>query len=86
MKLFTCIFIREDGRQEMTWREKRERSKCGHDLWRPKKRLTRHEMEHLRHLNSLSREEWNFDRLAVKFGISKMAVGKILKVYGLVDN
>ena len=47
--------------------------------WRPLKRLTHYEMNHMRSLRELQPEEWTNDKLARKFGVSASAVKRILK-------
>ena len=46
--------------------------------WRPRKRLSRHEMNHLRTLKELNSTEWTPEKLSKTFGISKSAVKRIL--------
>lgn len=47
--------------------------------WRPLKRLTRSEMNHLRSLRQLQPEEWTTGRLSKMFGVSSSAVKRILR-------
>ena len=47
--------------------------------WRPLKRLTRYEMNHLRSLRELQPEEWTDVKLATRFGVSQSAVHRILR-------
>jgi len=61
------------------WKKQRERMKHGHKLWRPKKRLTRHEMDHLRTLREEQPDVWPIPKLATTFGISVSAVTRILR-------
>lgn len=53
--------------------------KHGHKLWRPKKRLTHHEMDHLRTLREEQPDVWPIPKLATTFGISVSAVTRILR-------
>lgn len=47
--------------------------------WSPKKRLTRHQMDHLRTLRRDFPDEWDIKKLGAQFGISYMAVKRILR-------
>ena len=47
--------------------------------WRPLKRLTRYEMNHMRSLKEVQPEEWTVGKLARKFGVSSGAVKRILR-------
>ena len=47
--------------------------------WRPLKRLTRYEMNHMRSLRELQPEEWTITQLAKRFGVSDSAVKRILR-------
>ena len=47
--------------------------------WRPLKRLSRREMNHMRELKELQPEEWSNERLGRVFGVSGSAVRRILK-------
>ena len=47
--------------------------------WRPKKRLTRYQMEHLRTLRKEFPSHWTIDELSHHFGISYSAVKRILR-------
>ena len=47
--------------------------------WRPLKRLTRYEMEHMRSLRTMQPEEWTYDKLSKAFGVSFSAVKWILR-------
>lgn len=53
--------------------------RMGNDLWRPKKRLTLDQMDHLRHLKREKPDDWSNESLAKAFGISVPAVVRILK-------
>ena len=54
-------------------------SKYGHEIWRPTKRLTRYQMDHLRTLNQEQPDAWPIKKLASTFGISYSAVTRILR-------
>ena len=47
--------------------------------WRPLKRLTRYEMDHMRSLREMQPEEWTYDKLGKTFGVSFSAVRRILR-------
>ena len=47
--------------------------------WRPLKRLSREEMNHMRSLKELQPEEWTNGKLARVFGVSGSAVKRILR-------
>ena len=47
--------------------------------WRPSKRLSRYEMDHLRSLRELQPVEWTLGKLSRKFGVSMSAVKRILR-------
>lgn len=47
--------------------------------WRPLKRLSRCEMDHMRYLRELQPDEWTHDKLSKMFGVSSSAVKRILR-------
>ena len=47
--------------------------------WKAKKRLTWHQIEHLKTLRQLQPEEWTVGKLSRAFGISSSAVNRILR-------
>lgn len=47
--------------------------------WRPLKRLTRYEMNHMRSLKEIQPEEWSYTKLSRRFGVSSSAVKRILR-------
>lgn len=51
----------------------------GNKKWRPTKRLTWHQIDHLRTLRRNQPAEWSKTKLAHQFGISIPAVNRILK-------
>lgn len=51
----------------------------GNDKWQPTKRLSWHQIDHLRSLRKSQPEEWSLSKLSRSFGISIPAVSKILK-------
>lgn len=51
----------------------------GNDQWKPNKRLSWHQMEHLKTLKRMRPEEWPRAKLAQSFGISIPAVSRILR-------
>lgn len=61
------------------WREYRKKTKLGNDKWQPLKRLSWHQIDHLRTLRHTQPEEWTKSKLARSFGISIPAVNRILK-------
>ena len=61
------------------WKEHRKQLRHGHEVWRPKKRLTRYEMDHLRTLKQQDPEIWTVSKLSQSFGISVSSVVRILK-------
>ena len=69
-----------DNEEEVTipkWRELKNQRK--YKEWRPKKRLTRSEMEHLRYMHQVLPKENNIAQLAKKFNISGYSVVRILQ-------
>lgn len=62
-----------------TWKEKRDYERFGHNEWRPKKRLTRYQMNHLKDLHNGSPSEWTITKLSKRFQISHSAIKRILK-------
>lgn len=54
-------------------------SKYGHEIWRPTKRLTHYQMDHLRTLHQEQPDAWPIKKLASTFGISYSAVTRILR-------
>ena len=67
------------GLERKDWKALRVKQKLGHARWQPAKRLTWHEIEHLRNLRKIQPEEWTKSKLARYFGISLPAVSKILR-------
>ena len=67
------------GLEGKNWRDLRKRQRFGHDQWRPAKRLTHDQMDHLRNLRQMQPEEWTNKKLSEKFGISVPSVARILK-------
>ena len=61
--------------------QKLEKGKAKEKLgpWRPSKRLSRYEMDHLRSLRELQPVEWTLGKLSRKFGVSMSAVKRILR-------
>ena len=51
----------------------------GHERWAPSKRLTWHQIDHLRTLRQTLPEEWTVKKLSQSFGISVPAIMRILK-------
>ena len=51
----------------------------GNDKWKPNKRLSWHQIEHLRTLKRMRPQEWPRTKLAQSFGISIPAVSRILR-------
>lgn len=47
--------------------------------WRPLKRLSRWEMNHMRYLRETQPDEWTHDKLTKMFGVSSSAVKRILR-------
>lgn len=70
---------RPTGLEGTNWRDLRKRQRLGHDRWRPMKRLTHDQMDHLRHLGQMQPDEWTNEKLAETFGISVSSVVRILK-------
>ena len=60
-------------------KELEENLKMGHDIWRPTRRLTWHQIEHLRTLKQTQPDEWSNTKLARFFGISISALVRILR-------
>ena len=61
------------------WRELRRKQRLNHGKWRPKKRLTRYQMTHLKTLKEMQPDEWTNVKLANYFGICVSSVVRILK-------
>ena len=61
------------------WQKYRQEFRQGHDAWRPKKRLTREQMSHLRTLRQEQPDLWTSAKLAESFGISFSSVVRILR-------
>ena len=73
------MLYRDEATDEVTtpnWRDLKDKQK--YKEWRPKKRLTRSEMEHLKHLHSVLPDENSISQLASKFNISAHSVTRIL--------
>ena len=80
--LITSDYVRNSTTPDKTkidWKEKREYDRFGHNEWRPKKRLTRYQMDHLRELHRDYPGEWTLTKLSKKFLISHSAVKRILR-------
>ena len=67
------------GLEGKNWKALREKQKLGHARWEPTKRLTWHQIEHLRYLRRTQPDEWTKSKLAQYFGISLPAVSRILR-------
>ena len=61
------------------WRELRDQQRYSNKQWRPRKRLTRYEIDHLKILHRELPQENTIEKLAIKFSISQQAVRRILK-------
>lgn len=62
------------------WSDIRKKQKSHYpDGWKPKKKLTRYQMDYLRTLKQNYPEGWSVSKLAGQFGISPSAVVRILK-------
>ncbi len=48
-------------------------------MWKPKKRLTRYQMDHLRELHRDFPTEWTLTKLSKRFAISHSAIKRILR-------
>lgn len=66
-------------RASTDWRKRRKDARYGHDAWKPMKRLSRDQMDHLKTLHSGQPETWTVTKLAEGFGISTSAVTRILR-------
>lgn len=67
------------GLDGKNWRDLRNKQRMGNEIWKPNKRLSWHQMEHLRTLKRTRPEEWTRVKLAQSFGISVPAVSRILR-------
>lgn len=67
------------GLRGKNWKELRKKQKMGHEKWEPAKRLTWYQIEHLKTLRRTQPEEWSKTKLAKQFGISILAVNRILR-------
>lgn len=47
--------------------------------WKPRKKISRADMERLRLLHNEMPQKYNYDKLAVVFGVSRAAVGRIIR-------
>ena len=66
-------------RSRLDWKQRNKDARYGHDTWRPIKRLSRDQMEHLKTLHSEQPDTWTVPKLATGFGISTSAVTRILR-------
>ena len=66
-------------RPAQKWRERREEERYAHEQWRPRKRLSWYQIDHLKTLHQELPRENSIKQLADKFGISYQAVRRILK-------
>ena len=75
-----CRAVSKLGKRlQHTARDKTSDEKQQTGPWRPLKRLTRYEMEHMRSLRAMQPEEWTYDKLSKAFGVSFSAVKRILR-------
>ena len=75
-----CSFPRKPtGLVGKNWRDFKLKQKMGHEKWRPDKRLTWYQIDHLKTLKKLQPEEWSNHKLSRQFGISIPAVVRILQ-------
>ena len=65
--------------QTVNWKERRQYDRFGHSMWKPKKRITRYQMDHLRELHRDFPGEWTLSKLSKHFNISHSAVKRILR-------
>ena len=72
-------FFSKNVRPAQKCRKQREEQRYGHEQWRPKKRLSWYQIEHLKTLHRELPKENSIEQLADKFGISYHAVRRILK-------
>ena len=74
VNILLCSFYRK------RWSDIRKEQKSHYpDGWKPKKKLTRYQMDYLRTLKQNYPEGWSVSKLASQFGISSSAVVRILK-------
>eukprot|EP00731_Ephydatia_muelleri_P016385 Em0009g809a len=71
--------IGEVNTSRLDWKQRKKDARYGHDTWRPIKRLSRDQMEHLKTLHSEQPDTWTVPKLATGFGISTSAVTRILR-------
>lgn len=65
--------------EENRWREFRKKQSYGHEQWRPRKRLTWYQIDHLKELRNEQPEKWTPVTLANAFGVSVSSVNRILR-------
>ena len=73
------IFALRVQKNAEEWKKHRHQFRHGHSTWKPKKRLTRYEMDHLRTLKQEDPDTWTLGKLSEAFGISVPSVVRILR-------